>query len=290
MSNTSSIRIYDSSFKDQNFSFFKFENIFQQADLDAITTNHRLNYYILFLVTDDIGRHSIDDKDYYFSKGTFFAIRKNKLHKFYFNDKAKGYLLFFKEEFLHNYLSEFELSKTLHAFNELLASPKTQLESNDFIEMLYLLEKIESEYTKISDSYSKNIIRSKIHILLTKIHRFKSRGYDKIQLSKYLKDYIKFQDLLEENYSKTKKVKDYARFMGFSSKKLNTIIKYVSNKPAKEFIDEFIIIKAKKKLLYSNSSIKEIAFELSFNDPTNFFKYFKKHTSFTPENFRKRYK
>ncbi|WP_438977853.1 helix-turn-helix domain-containing protein [Polaribacter sp.] len=43
-------------------------------------------------------------------------------------------------------------------------------------------------------------------------------------------------------------------------------------------------------MLHSSLSVKEIAYKLGFKDPTIFFKYFKKNTSFTPESYKKRYK
>ena len=217
------------------------------------------------------------------------AIRKDQMHRFYLNNNVKGYVLLFKEEFLNRYLNENEVAKTIQMFNELLVSPKTQLNGYEFKEVTNLLTKINNEFLKVSDDYSLRIIRSHLHILITLIHRIKSRGYDKVQLSNYLRDFIKFQDILEKNYSKSKKVNFYADKLGFSSKKLNSIVKYITNKSVKEFIDDVIIIKAKKYLLYSDLSVKETAFKIGFNDPSNLYKYFKKHTNLTPEGFRKRY-
>ena len=111
-----------------------------------------------------------------------------------------------------------------------------------------------------------------------------------MRLSKYLNEFIRFQNLLEQEFSNTKKVCDYASMLGFSTKKLNTVVNFVVNKPAKEFINDTVIIKIKRQLLHSNLSIKEIAFRVGFNDPTNFYKYFKKNTSYTPESYRKIYK
>ena len=82
-------------------------------------------------------------------------------------------------------------------------SPKTQLNGYEFKEVTNLLTKINNEFLKVSDDYSLRIIRSHLHILITLIHRIKSRGYDKVQLSNYLRDFIKFQDILEKNYSKS---------------------------------------------------------------------------------------
>ena len=278
------------NFPRYNFNIFKIEELFKVANEDLITKNHQVNFYVLIIITEDIGRHSIDYNDFYYTKGTILAIRKDQIHRFYSNYNAKGYILLFKEEFLNSYLNEREVTKTVQMFNELLVSPKTQLIDEEFIKVLSFLIQIEKEFFNISDSYSLKIIRSLLHILITLIHRIKAKGYNKVQLSNYLKEFIKFQDLLEKNYCSTKKVSDYAEKLGFSSKKLNTIVKYISNKAAKAFIDDVVIIKAKRYILHSNLSIKEIAFKLGFKDPTNLYKYFKKHTNFTPEAYRKRYK
>ena len=111
-----------------------------------------------------------------------------------------------------------------------------------------------------------------------------------MQLSNYLKEFIRFQNLLEQEYATTKKVFDYANKLGYSTKKLNTVVNFVANKPAKEFINDTVVIKIKRQLLHSDYSIKEIAFKVGFNDPTNLYKYFKKYTNSTPEAFRKIHK
>jgi len=281
---------YNLNFSISNFNIIKIKDLLKSEIEEAITKNHKVNFYILMVVTTDIGRHSIDYNDYYYTKGTILAIRKNKIHHFYRNNNVKGYLLLFKDEFLNSYLNQIEVAKTVQMFNELLVSPKTQLKEDEFDEVFYLLIQIEKEVKKISDEYSLKIIRSLLHILITLIHRIKSKGYNKVQLSNYLKEFVKFQNLLEKNYNESKKVNYYAEKMGFSSKKLNSIVQYIANKPVKAFIDDLVIIKAKSYLLHSNLSVKEVAYKLGFKDPTNLYKYFKKHTKLTPEAFRKKYR
>jgi AraC-like DNA-binding protein len=174
-------------------------------------------------------------------------------------------------------------------FNELLISPKTQLIDIDFGGIFQLVKGIEKEVLEVNDRYSFKLIRSLLHILITLMYRLKSKEHNHIKQSKYLKEFIRFQNILEEDYYKTKKVYDYANKLGFSTKKLNTVVKFIANKPAKEFIDETVIIKVKRFLLQYDLSIKEIAFKVGYNDPTNLYKYFKKHTKSTPEEFRKQF-
>jgi AraC-like DNA-binding protein len=277
-------------YQNLNFDIVNFEDLFKLQEEEVLTQNHKVNFYSLIIITENVGRISIDFTDYYFSKGTILAIRKDQIRKYYKNNEAKGYILCFSQEFLNGYLNENEVAKTIQMFNEMLISPKTQLTNRYFNHILVLIKHVEFEFLKILDDYSLKIIRSLLHVLVTFIHRIKSDGRNKIQLSKYLKEFIRFQNMLEEDYSKTKKVADYANKLGFSTKKLNTIVQFVTNKPAKVFIDDTVVIKIKGLLLHSNNSIKEIAFKVGFKDPTNLYKYFKKFTNFTPEQFRKRYK
>jgi len=281
---------YSPKFLVSDFNILKVEDFFNDVGKDTLNKNQKVDFYTIFLVTEDIGRHTIDYKDYYYSKGTVLAIRKDQFQRFHINKNVKGYLLFFNEKFLNRFLNDEEVSSTLQMFNELLASPKTQLEKKEFEKALKIIKEIEDENTRLSDSYSLKIIISSLHILITLIHRVKTKGINKVQLTNYLKEFIKFQNLLEKEFNNSKKVNFYSEKLGFSSKKLNSIVNYVANKSAKSFIDDVIIIKAKKDLLYSSLSVKEIAYKLGFKDPTNFFKYFKKNTSFTPESYKKRYK
>jgi len=278
-----------------NYSIYKFRiakiSELLTSDISGlITQNHKVNSYILIFIEKNLGRHSVGYTDYYYTKGTVLAIRKNKVHHFYKNNKVEGYFLIFSDDFLNSYLNQREVAKIIQLFSEFLVSSKTQLKEEEFTEVFYLLRKIEKEFTEKSDEYSFKIIRSLLHILITLLHRIKSRGHNKVQLSNYLKEFLKFQNLLESDYGKSKKVKYYANKLGFSTKKLNTIVQYIANKPVKSFIDDLVITKAKSFLLNTNMSVKEIAFNLGFKDPSNLYKYFKKHTFNTPESYRKKYK
>jgi AraC-like DNA-binding protein len=289
MPKNSLITHYALNLKSSNFNLMKIEDLLKQDNEENIINNHKVDFYVLLFITENIGRHSLDFKDYYYSKGTVLSIRKDQIHKFYPNKAVKGFLLFFREEFLNSYLNEIEVAKTIQMFNEMLISPKTQLNDTTFSNVLALVSHIQNELLKISDTYSKKIIRSLLHILITLLHRYKAQGYDKLQLSAYLREFMRFQHLIEQDYFKTKKVLDYASKLGFSTKKLNAIVKFIANKPAKSFIDETVIVKIKRLLLHSNFSVKEIAFKVGFKDPANLHKYFKKNTNTTPDAFRKKY-
>ena len=70
-------------------------------------------------------------------------------------------------------------------------------------------------------------------------------------------------------------------------KHLNIVCKEVINKTAKQYIDEFVILEAKRNLVNSTIKSTELAYLMGFEESTNFVKYFKKHTGFTPNHFKK---
>ena len=114
---------YAQNFQKSNFNILRIEDLFRQENITNIINNHKVDFYTLLFFSDGKGKHSIDFTDYTYSKGTILSIRKDQIHKFYLNDKTKGYLLCFKEEFLNRYLNEVEVSKSIQMFNELLTSP-----------------------------------------------------------------------------------------------------------------------------------------------------------------------
>jgi len=60
-----------------------------------------------------------------------------------------------------------------------------------------------------------------------------------------------------------------------------------TRKTAKRIITEYLILESKSLLNQSTKTINDIAFQLGFNDTSNFIAFFKKNTSSTPSQYRK---
>lgn len=99
--------------------------------------------------------------------------------------------------------------------------------------------------------------------------------------------YLQFVSLLDKKYKKEKSVAYYCDQINISEKRLNRAVTKVSSRTPKTIIHNKVIIEAKWLLSSSELSAKEIAFELGFSEPTNFIKYFKKHTGFNPSEYAK---
>lgn len=269
------------------FDLIKLEELLKRKSLDHSPQQlHKVEFYILLFFTKGKGNHTIDFTDYKYAKGTLITIRKDQIHKFSKGNQSQGYLLLFTDEFLVRYLEKTEVQKSFQLFNELLGVPKIQLNDKEQKEIKNIIQRIELEYLQVNDKYSPDIIRSELHILITKLYRIKSQKKKIIANKKYLSEFIQFQNLVEQNVRQTTRVQDFANMMAVSTKTLNTISKSIIRKTAKEFIDEIGTKQIKRLLLNTPLSIKEIAYESGFEETTNFYKYFKRQVGMTPEQFR----
>ncbi|MEO0895301.1 MAG: helix-turn-helix domain-containing protein [Bacteroidota bacterium] len=269
------------------FEVVRIEELLARNLNHDISNNHIVNFYLILFILDGDGYHTIDFTDYKYKKGTVLLVRKDQIQKFFRSTNAKGYLLIFTEDFIVSHLNKLEASKSFQLFNELLSFPKIELDpkGDTFSDFATLTRQIEAEYD-LKDEYSIGITRSALHMVITKLFRIKSNDGQLSSKKKYLEEFLTFQELVEQNCFQHKKVAHYASQMAISTKTLNNIVQTVVNKPAKKFIDEVAIMQIKRLLISTSHPIKEIAFDAGFDDPANFFKYFKKYVGSSPEVFR----
>ncbi len=89
------------------------------------------------------------------------------------------------------------------------------------------------------------------------------------------------------SFNEQRNVQYYANELNVNPKYLTQTVKEVSGKSAGELIDDFVIQEAKLLLTDSSLSISEVGDILHFSDQSFFGKFFKRHTGFSPSEFRK---
>jgi AraC-like DNA-binding protein len=97
---------------------------------------------------------------------------------------------------------------------------------------------------------------------------------------------ILFQNLVFHHYKEHRNVQYYADTLCVSPKHLTETIKEVTGKTAGEWIDDAVVLEAKVLLRNHEISIAEIADDIHFPDQSSFGKYFKKHTGYSPTEYR----
>ncbi|MDN3243124.1 helix-turn-helix domain-containing protein [Glycomyces tritici] len=96
----------------------------------------------------------------------------------------------------------------------------------------------------------------------------------------------RFRYAVERGFARSRRVEDYAAQLGYSPRTLARAAIAATGMGAKEFIDQRIILEAKRLLAHSDRTAARIARDLGFNDATNFSKYFQQRVGQTPIAFR----
>ena len=95
-----------------------------------------------------------------------------------------------------------------------------------------------------------------------------------------------FKQLVNEKYTEWHGTAEYANELNVTPDYLNRVVKSLSGKTAKEYIQSRIIIAAKRLLFFSDESLKEVGYHLGFSEPANFGAFFKKSTGKSPSEFK----
>ena len=96
----------------------------------------------------------------------------------------------------------------------------------------------------------------------------------------------KFNFLVDIHYRTKRKVSDYAELLFKSPKTLSNLFSIYNQKSPQQIILDRLVLEAKRLIHFTDKQNQEIAFELGFNDPAHFSRFFKKMTAMTPSDCR----
>lgn len=268
-----------------DFELLKLSDLFNRFNNsldDGHYKPHRIKFFALLLVTNGSGSHQIDLKKYDIKEGTVLKIARGQVHSFQRNPQFDGYLILFTDDFVFNYLSKSTISLIEHLYNYHLSSPVVcNLElNNSFLNQLITEIETENVYAK------NNIIASLLSLYLLKLDRESHNKENSDYSSIHYNTFIQFKNLVQSKFTITRNVKDYAVMMLVSNKKINSAVKHYTLDTAKNFIDNYVTLEATRAIVSTEKSIKEIAYDVGFEEVTNFTKFFKNKIGVSPNTFR----
>ncbi|HEY4322491.1 MAG TPA: helix-turn-helix domain-containing protein [Mucilaginibacter sp.] len=129
------------------------------------------------------------------------------------------------------------------------------------------------------------MLLKRLIIVVTKLARARYAPEEKIQDQK-MDIFRKFNLLVEGHFRREHTVNYYAGLLNKSPKTLSNIFSLYNDKTPQQVIQARIILEAKRLLYYTTSSVKQITYELGFDDPAYFCNFFKRHTKLSPVEFR----
>ncbi len=96
----------------------------------------------------------------------------------------------------------------------------------------------------------------------------------------------KFNVLVDTHYKTKRKVSDYADMLYKSPKTLSNLFAIYNQKSPQQIILDRLALEAKRLINFTDKQNQEIAYELGFNDPAHFSRFFKKMIGQSPTKYR----
>ncbi len=283
MSSKKDIPIHNFSQDDISSVSFKIIKLGAKLDYDS-SIPHRHNYYEIFLFESGGGFHEVDFKTFDIKDKSIHFVSPGQVHKVQRELGSIGYIILFSRDFFYsnsvNKSILFDIPFLNNNTSEFILIPS----NDDFIQLQKLFANIETEHSS-GKEYKNEAILSYLNLILLTCKRLFDKNVENKEL--YNDDFQKFRKLLESEFEKNHLVSDYAEKLGITEKQLTAATKRAVGKTALELIHERIILEAKRLLKYTDHNIKEIAYFLSFEDPSHFGKFFKNAVGLTPNDFRK---
>ncbi len=253
---------------------------------NLLTSPHRTGFYHVLWFQEGHPTHLVDFEPVSMEPNSVLFLNKDMVHSFDSHAIFDGIAILFTDSFFckTDFDSKFLGNSIL--FNDLYAVSQIRLKNES--SLFYRLVDLMKEELKIErDACQPEILQNLLHNFLLLSER-ERRKQDFIEVKKGADlDYVMlFKGLLEHHYRNWKQVGIYAKKLHVTGKRLNQATSKIWGKSPKQIIDERVMLEAKRLLAYTNESVKEIGFSLGFDEPTNFIKFFRKHSQLTPVEFR----
>lgn len=253
------------------------------ASSERYAFSHTDDYYFFGFIEDGQCRLNIDFKEYTFEKDSLVIIRPGQVHHI-----IDAYNLSANFLTIDSVLINKEEKRILERY----ALQEVQL--SDISEQKLLLSILARRLNCTENTSSKLIAQRLTTVIIGMIVRDVANTTETLSelqgnINRYKEIAWEFRDLLESNIRTNRAPSFYAERLNITVAYLNEAINAVWGTSVSRNIQDEIILQAKRKLVYTTASVKEIAQGLGFNDYSYFTRLFTKVAGVSPMLFRRKY-
>ncbi|WP_268847817.1 helix-turn-helix domain-containing protein [Flavobacterium aestivum] len=248
----------------------------------------RNNYYSLIWVTKGSGKVKADFAEHSFEENSLLAFSPYQPFMLCVEGKIQGVAIHFHPDFYCIHMHQKEVSCNGVLFNNIYQPPFTLIDEKAAETFNMVINQIKEEVQNAALAQYELLI-SYLKIFLITASRLKAEQQEKIESIPDAKEPFILQNLktaIEDNFKTKHSAGNYASLLNISPKALAKIAKTYFNKTLTDLIAERIIIEAKRELYLTNKTIKEIAYELGYDDEHYFSRFFKTNADVSPQLYR----
>jgi AraC-like DNA-binding protein len=242
---------------------------------------HRKAYYLLVFVRQNQGRHWADLTPYEHRPNTVYFSEPGQILVKEEPTPFWGTHLEVTPEFLarHAGLSELPIVQNPRHGHELRLTPAEA----DTVETL--LAQLEAEYQRPGE-WQQRLLGAYLTVLLTHLSRLYTAQYPEAGPTPDQRLLRAYQAEVESCFREVHEVGAYAERLHISAGHLSEVVKAQTGRPAIKHLHERLVLEARRLLLHTQQPLKEIAYDLGFQDVSYFTRFFKREAGTTPADYR----
>lgn len=259
------------------------------SDCPCSRESHVHEFYQIIWFRRGHGTHSVDFTDYPVADNTIFFIAPGQVHSFDQNTGYEGIIIHFNASFLADEDSSESIFLKYDVFNAYDSLPYYKVSNDEADRLITIVNEMNREYLLTSAFAHKDYMQYLLRLFLIRVQRSGERQEQpKLYVSSVAnRAFVRFRQLLEQNFRRVHTVNEYAEMLNISSRTLTNYVAQSTSRTPLQIINERIVLEAKRQIQHSPLSVKEIGYQLGFEDPSYFVKFFKRLTGKMPREFRR---
>jgi len=257
-------------------------------DLTAAAEDpHRHNYYTVIWTISGAGKHIIDFREYPVMANHIFFVSPDQVHQLIPDNHPSGYAILFTCDFLEKYSIREDFISNIRLFRSSDENPPLPVTEKMHAKLKLFADCMLEAFHSLTDMRFETI-GAYLKLLLIECNNSCSLYPESNpQSAEVGRSLVKiFKELVEKNFNVWHQVQDYAWEMNVTPGYLNEVIRTAIGQSAKEYIQNRLVLEARRMSLFTNQSIKEIGYTLGFDDPSHFSKFYKSYTGKSLQEFK----
>jgi AraC-like DNA-binding protein len=244
----------------------------------------RPEFHKLIAVRSGTLHCSLDFSDHELGPGEWLWARPGQVHR-YDSDLggAQGRIVLFLSGFLDGTTAEMAgVDRGAWRPTPVSSDSGYDLERETLWQVLDLLEVAYAQWSERPSEMQVELLRHLLAVLVLRLAGAQGAGREPVDGDAF----PRFQAAVERDFAHTHRVADYAARLGYSVRTLTRASQAAVGCGAKRFIDDRVLLEAKRLLVHTDLSTASIGQRVGIPDATAFTKFFRQHVKQTPTEFR----
>lgn len=226
----------------------------------------------------------LDDVKYICQAPAFFLTPPSVAHSFITDPDCEGHVLTVQQNIISRLQNDLKIQ---HIYPMCVHSGQfNHSDSQDLHRLEHYLHQLKDEFE--NNQQGKNfVLKSLIGLIFLQAMRLAESALPYTYNNNHdLAIFRKFNELIESHYDYHWTLTEYAAHLAITETRLNEICRRLANTSSKKLIYNRQMQEAKRMLIFTDSSIHIICYQLGFKDPAYFSRFFQKYAGISPSKFR----